>query len=254
MPQPVADREQPPPVVAASRLNTTSVPVPSAYLQPSVSTAVTATSYTPTGSDAVVDAAEAKAEEAWRHEPVEERLKHSLVKGIDAFINEDTEEARAKYGRPLLVIEGPLMAGMNVVGDLFGAGKMFLPQVVKSARVMKKAVAYLTPFMEAEKALKRRVNELRALAEQHTASGKVTLLAEGKGGFIGKDSKPISVFVPGIVGIKDVNRTDNTLELNIVSRAATAAGRGPDPLRPGRRPRETPACSRCREPPYRRSA
>ena len=96
--------------------------------------------------------AEAKADEAWRSAPVEERLQHSLVKGIDAFINEDTEEARAKYGKPLLVIEGPLMAGMNVVGDLFGSGKMFLPQVVKSARVMKKAVAYLTPFMEAEKA------------------------------------------------------------------------------------------------------
>ena len=122
--------------------------------------------------------AEAKADEAWRSAPVEERLKHALVKGIDAFVNEDTEEARAKLGKPLLVIEGPLMAGMNVVGDLFGAGKMFLPQVVKSARVMKKAVAYLTPFMEAEKALKRRVRELRALAEEQTASGTVTL-AEG---------------------------------------------------------------------------
>jgi len=74
-----------------------------------------------------------------------------MVKGIDAYIEADTEEARAKLGRPLSVIEGPLMAGMSVVGDLFGAGKMFLPQVVKSARVMKKAVAYLTPFMEAEK-------------------------------------------------------------------------------------------------------
>src|ERR1043166_2388662 len=90
-------------------------------------------------------AAEAKADEAWRSAPVEERLKHALVKGIDAFVTEDTEEARAKYGKPLSVIEGPLMDGMNVVGDLFGAGKMFLPQVVKSARVMKKAVAYLTP-------------------------------------------------------------------------------------------------------------
>jgi 5-methyltetrahydrofolate--homocysteine methyltransferase len=96
--------------------------------------------------------AETKADEAWRSTPVEERLKHALVKGIDAHVNEDVEEARVKLGRPLLVIEGPLMAGMNVVGDLFGAGKMFLPQVVKSARVMKKAVAYLTPFMEAEKA------------------------------------------------------------------------------------------------------
>ena len=75
-----------------------------------------------------------------------------MVKGIDTYIETDTEEARVKLGRPLLVIEGPLMDGMSVVGDLFGAGKMFLPQVVKSARVMKKAVAYLTPFMEAEKA------------------------------------------------------------------------------------------------------
>jgi 5-methyltetrahydrofolate--homocysteine methyltransferase len=90
--------------------------------------------------------------EAWRQGTVESRLSHALVKGIDAWINEDTEEARAKLGRPLAVIEGPLMDGMSVVGDLFGAGKMFLPQVVKSARVMKKAVAYLTPFMEAEKA------------------------------------------------------------------------------------------------------
>ena len=122
--------------------------------------------------------AETKADEAWRSAPVEERLKHALVKGIDAHVNEDTEEARQLLGRPLLVIEGPLMAGMNVVGDLFGAGKMFLPQVVKSARVMKKAVAYLTPFMEAEKAGKRRVRELRALAVEQTGGGKVTL-AEG---------------------------------------------------------------------------
>ena len=90
-------------------------------------------------------------DEAWRNEPVEERLKHALVKGIVDHIDADTEEARQKCKRPLDVIEGPLMAGMSVVGDLFGAGKMFLPQVVKSARVMKKAVAYLMPFMEAEK-------------------------------------------------------------------------------------------------------
>jgi 5-methyltetrahydrofolate--homocysteine methyltransferase len=89
---------------------------------------------------------------AWREGPVEERLKHALIQGITEFVDEDAEEARRLYGRPLSVIEGPLMDGMNVVGDLFGAGKMFLPQVVKSARVMKKAVAYLQPFMEAEKA------------------------------------------------------------------------------------------------------
>jgi 5-methyltetrahydrofolate--homocysteine methyltransferase len=109
-------------------------------------------------------------DEAWRRESVEERLKHSLIKGIVDHIEEDTEEARRQYGRPLRVIEGPLMDGMDVVGDLFGAGKMFLPQVVKSARVMKKAVAYLEPFMEAEKA------EFQDTREQ----GKV-LLATVKG-------------------------------------------------------------------------
>ncbi|MCB9833089.1 MAG: methionine synthase [Planctomycetes bacterium] len=88
---------------------------------------------------------------AWRDWPVEKRLEHALVKGITDYIDQDTEEVRLKSARPLDVIEGPLMAGMNVVGDLFGAGKMFLPQVVKSARVMKKAVAWLTPFIEAEK-------------------------------------------------------------------------------------------------------
>jgi 5-methyltetrahydrofolate--homocysteine methyltransferase len=90
-------------------------------------------------------------EDEWRKGTVEERLSHALVKGIVDFIDQDTEEARLKYGRPLSVIEGPLMAGMNVVGDLFGSGKMFLPQVVKSARVMKKSVAHLLPYMEDEK-------------------------------------------------------------------------------------------------------
>ncbi|MGH9800263.1 MAG: vitamin B12 dependent-methionine synthase activation domain-containing protein, partial [Blastocatellia bacterium] len=93
-------------------------------------------------------------EDEWRSGSVEDRLSHALVKGIVDYIDADTEEARQKYGKPLNVIEGPLMAGMNVVGDLFGSGKMFLPQVVKSARVMKKAVAYLQPFLEAEKASK----------------------------------------------------------------------------------------------------
>ena len=107
----------------------------------------------------------------WRKGTVEERLSHALVKGIVDFIDQDTEEARQKYGKPLLVIEGPLMAGMNVVGDLFGAGKMFLPQVVKSARVMKKAVAYLLPFMEAEK---------KAAGGVHKNAGKI-LMATVKG-------------------------------------------------------------------------
>ena len=104
-----------------------------------------------------VSVADEKAAEEWRGWPVERRLEHALVKGIDAYVVEDTEEARAARaangGRPIAVIEGPLMDGMNVVGDLFGSGKMFLPQVVKSARVMKKAVAHLIPFIEAEKDL-----------------------------------------------------------------------------------------------------
>ena len=98
-------------------------------------------------------------DDSWRDGPVEERLSHALVKGITDFIDQDVEEARAKYGKPLAVIEGPLMDGMNVVGDLFGSGKMFLPQVVKSARVMKKAVAYLTPFLEAEKKAAQNIDQ-----------------------------------------------------------------------------------------------
>lgn len=96
----------------------------------------------------------AKKEDPWRTYEVDERLKHALIKGNDKYINEDTEECRQNYPRPLHVIEGPLMAGMSIVGDYFGSGKMFLPQVIKSARVMKKAVNYLTPFMEEEKAAK----------------------------------------------------------------------------------------------------
>jgi 5-methyltetrahydrofolate--homocysteine methyltransferase len=95
---------------------------------------------------------------AWRNWSVAKRLEHALVKGIDAFVEEDTEQARQQFARPIQVIEGPLMDGMNVVGDLFGAGKMFLPQVVKSARVMKKAVAYLLPYIEAEKEVSAQSN------------------------------------------------------------------------------------------------
>ena len=122
------------------------------------------------GDGAVADA---KQDAEWRSWPVAKRLEHSLVKGITDHIDADTEEARQALGVPLKVIEGPLMDGMNVVGDLFGAGKMFLPQVVKSARVMKKAVAYLEPYLEAEKA---------ALLEQglSRANGKI-LLATVKG-------------------------------------------------------------------------
>ncbi|HEV2304456.1 MAG TPA: methionine synthase [Candidatus Acidoferrales bacterium] len=103
-------------------------------------------------ADSVKQRGKAPAEEsAWRRTSVEQRLKHALLQGVVEFIEADTEEARQKYGKPIAVIEGPLMDAMNVVGDLFGSGKMFLPQVVKSARVMKKSVAYLQPFMEAEK-------------------------------------------------------------------------------------------------------
>ena len=109
---------------------------------------------------------------AWRELTLEQRITHALVRGIDEFVEEDTEAARQKYPSPLTIIEGPLMDGMNVVGDLFGSGKMFLPQVVKSARVMKKAVAYLTPFIEAEK--------LRTGNTESSSKGKI-LMATVKG-------------------------------------------------------------------------
>jgi len=116
-------------------------------------------------------------DEAWRKATVEERLSHALVKGIVEYIDEDTEEARNKLGRPLHVIEGPLMDGMNIVGDLFGAGKMFLPQVVKSARVMKKAVAYLEPYLLAEKEANKKAG---IVGDGRTNAGKI-LLATVKG-------------------------------------------------------------------------
>ncbi|HEV7333455.1 MAG TPA: methionine synthase [Flavisolibacter sp.] len=120
------------------------------------------------------DKAEIK-DEAWRSASVEERLKHALVNGITDYIDADTEEARQKYPKPLDVIEGPLMAGMDVVGDLFGSGKMFLPQVVKSARVMKKAVAVLTPYIEKEK------EEKAARGEISPAGAAKVLMATVKG-------------------------------------------------------------------------
>jgi 5-methyltetrahydrofolate--homocysteine methyltransferase len=121
------------------------------------------------GAASAGDEGDEKKVEEWRNGTVEERLSHALVKGIDAYVEADAEEARVKLGRPLAVIEGPLMDGMGVVGDLFGAGKMFLPQVVKSARVMKKAVAYLTPFMEAEKA------QMVAAGQAVRVQGKIVL-------------------------------------------------------------------------------
>jgi 5-methyltetrahydrofolate--homocysteine methyltransferase len=113
------------------------------------------------------------ATDEWRNKPVEDRLAHALVKGIVDFIEVDVEEARKKYAKPLDVIEGPLMAGMNIVGDLFGSGKMFLPQVVKSARVMKKAVAYLLPYLEEEKKLNGNVSKNHGKILLATVKGDV---------------------------------------------------------------------------------
>src|SRR5687768_6498999 len=120
-------------------------------------------------------------DEAWRQAPIEERLKHALVNGITDYIDADTEEARLKYPKPLDVIEGPLMAGMNVVGDLFGAGKMFLPQVVKSARVKKKSVAILTPYIEAEKEERKAAHLAAGTVNEETAGAAKILLATVKG-------------------------------------------------------------------------
>jgi len=120
-------------------------------------------------------------DEAWRNGSVEERLKHSLINGITDYIDIDTEEARQKYPKPLEVIEGPLMDGMNVVGDLFGSGKMFLPQVVKSARVMKKSVAILTPYIEAEKEERRLAHELAGTKNEEGEGAPRILLATVKG-------------------------------------------------------------------------
>ena len=124
-----------------------------------------------------ITAQKTEKDEEWRKGTVEERLSHSLVKGLVEYIDVDTEEARQKLGRPLHVIEGPLMAGMNVVGDLFGSGKMFLPQVVKSARVMKKAVAYLEPFLQTEKEANKKAG---IVGDGRQNAGKI-LMATVKG-------------------------------------------------------------------------
>ena len=120
-------------------------------------------------------------DEAWRNEPVEKRLSHALVNGITDYIDADTEEARLKYAKPLEVIEGPLMDGMNIVGDLFGSGKMFLPQVVKSARVMKKSVGYLFPFIEAEKEELKQANIKAGIINTEGAGPAKILMATVKG-------------------------------------------------------------------------
>ncbi|MBS0469765.1 MAG: methionine synthase [Proteobacteria bacterium] len=145
------------------------------------------------GSVAAVEDAE------WRKLPVQERITHALVHGIDAFVNEDTEEARKAASRPLDVIEGPLMTGMNVVGDLFGSGKMFLPQVVKSARVMKKAVAYLLPYMDAEQA-KNETKEPAGKIVMATVKGDVHDIGKNIVGVVlqcnGYDVVDLGVMVP----------------------------------------------------------
>ena len=120
-------------------------------------------------------------DEAWRKEPVEKRLAHALVNGITDYVEADTEEARQKYPKPLDVIEGPLMDGMNIVGDLFGSGKMFLPQVVKSARVMKKSVAYLFPFIEAEKEERKQAHLAAGTLNEEVAGAARILMATVKG-------------------------------------------------------------------------
>lgn len=124
---------------------------------------------------------EEKKDDVWRTTSVQERLKHALVNGITDYIEQDTEEARNAYPKPLDVIEGPLMDGMNVVGDLFGSGKMFLPQVVKSARVMKKSVAVLTPYIEAEKEERRKAHEAAGTNNDEAAGATKILLATVKG-------------------------------------------------------------------------
>ncbi len=126
----------------------------------------------------------AEVEDEWRKMTVEDRLAHSLVKGVDKYVVEDTEEARqntGKYPRPLNIIEGPLMKGMSTVGDLFGAGKMFLPQVIKSARVMKRAVAHLIPFMEKEKEESVKLMKERGEWNENKAYSGVIVLATVKG-------------------------------------------------------------------------
>src|SRR5450432_1230511 len=171
-------------------------------------------------------AKEEKKDETWRLTTVEERLKHALINGITEFIEIDTEEARLQYDKPLEVIEGPLMAGMNVVGDLFGSGKMFLPQVVKSARVMKKSVAVLTPYIEQEKLdnyNRRKAASATGNAEEEKGAAKI-LLATVKGDVhdIGKN----------IVGVVLGCNNYEVIDLGVMTPAAvildTAVAEGAD--------------------------
>ncbi|MEO7263354.1 MAG: dihydropteroate synthase, partial [Ferruginibacter sp.] len=158
-------------------------------------------------------------DESWRFEPVEKRLSHSLVNGITDYIDADTEEARQKYPKPLDVIEGPLMDGMNIVGDLFGAGKMFLPQVVKSARVMKKAVAILTPYIEQEKQDRKDAHLAAGTVNEESAGAAKILLATVKGDVhdIGKNIVGVVLGCNGydIIDLGVMVPTDKILETAI---------------------------------------
>jgi len=155
-------------------------------------------------------------DESWRKESVEKRLSHSLVNGITDHIDADTEEARQKYPKPLDVIEGPLMDGMNIVGDLFGSGKMFLPQVVKSARVMKKAVAVLTPYIEQEKEDRKNAHIAAGTVNEETAGAAKILLATVKGDVhdIGKNIVGVVLGCNGydIIDLGVMVATDKILE------------------------------------------
>jgi len=158
-------------------------------------------------------------DESWRKEPVEKRLSHALVNGITDYIDADTEEARQKYPKPLDVIEGPLMDGMNIVGDLFGSGKMFLPQVVKSARVMKKAVAVLTPFIEQDKEDRKNAHLAAGTVNEETAGAAKILLATVKGDVhdIGKNIVGVVLGCNGydIIDLGVMVATDKILETAI---------------------------------------
>lgn len=161
-------------------------------------------------------------DESWRKEPVEKRLSHSLVNGITDYIDADTEEARLQYPKPLDVIEGPLMDGMNIVGDLFGSGKMFLPQVVKSARVMKKAVAVLTPYIEQEKEDRKHAHLAAGTVNEETAGAAKILLATVKGDVhdIGKNIVGVVLGCNGydIIDLGVMVATDKILETAIKER------------------------------------
>ncbi|MEE1876939.1 methionine synthase [Altererythrobacter litoralis] len=162
-----------------------------------------------------VDAKAEKEAEEWRGWPVAKRLEHALVKGIDAHVVEDTEEARQQFSRPIEVIEGPLMDGMNVVGDLFGSGKMFLPQVVKSARVMKKAVAHLIPFIEAEKEASGLADQSKGKIVMATVKGDVHDIGKNIVGVVlqcnGYDVIDLGVMVPWQDILKSAN--DNKADM-----------------------------------------